>query len=114
MVGSINIATSGPGGGSYSSSYSTSPQSDFNSAPTSSNGVNMDGENLMVPSIARLLRNNTIPHDTELVDTNSSADSSTSLPVTTRTIVDPITSYICPVVSELQNSDDAHIANVSE
>ena len=106
MVGSINIATSGPGGGSYSSSYSTSPQSDFNSAPTSSNGVNMDGENLMVPSIARLLRNNTIPHDTELVDTNS--------PVITRTIVDPITSYICPVVSELQNSDDAHIANVSE
>ena len=91
------------------SSYSTT-QTDFNSAPTSSNTVNMDSENLMIPSIARLLRNTTIPQANTVIETNSSTDSQ----VVTRNVIDPITDYICPVVSELHNIDNDHIANISE
>ena len=104
VVGSISLPISG-GGGGMGTSYATT-QTDFNSAPTSSNTVNMDSENLLIPSISRLLRNTTIPHDNQVVDNNSTSDSSTSSQVVTHTVVDPITDYICPVVSELQNIDN--------
>lgn len=109
----IITSVTGAGGGGGSSSSASQPE--FNSAPASSNTVNQDSENPLVPSIARLLRNTTIPHESPVTTTdtpinNSSADT----PAITRTVVDPITDYICPVVSELQTMDNSQISDISE
>lgn len=98
-----NAGPGGGGGGSAPMGTNTNnvnaPVIPLNSAP-----VGIDASKDLIPHIVRILRSayrtmNSVPKNKE---------------VTLRTVVSPVTNYICPVVSQMHTEDDDLIANVSE
>ncbi|MDQ5968560.1 MAG: hypothetical protein QG561_198 [Patescibacteria group bacterium] len=60
---------------------------------------------LLIPSIARLLRITPTQTNNSASDTpTQSSSSQADMPI--HTVAEPITSYICPTIKELYNPDD--------
>lgn len=68
----------------------------------------------MIPSITRLLKRSLAIESGSEIETNSATDTGTNETISTLSVIDPVTDYICPVVEKLYDADNQNIQNVSE